>query len=246
MAGETKSAFLHDTHDKLIATPRVRATRARDTRSGPTSPPAFLGFLYEFVDVSDLGFKTPNKHVSFLVQSGPREDALAGTVGACGLPPFRPSPWRTTRWNASSPWSLPVTRRAATATELYSKSCHPRPQEGGALAEYDVKKEWSEWERWASCKPVWVQSGEVAPHLVLKSRVCYRWKPIPEGVKAKARIVVAGFRDPHLTVLTRDAPVLVKTSFHLILQWAACHTATLHNGDCILAFLQGEADTQRP
>ena len=35
-------------------------------------------------------------------------------------------------------------------------------------------------------------------HLILRSRLCYGWKPVPEGQRAKARIVIAGFKDPHL------------------------------------------------
>ena len=105
---------------------------------------------------------------------------------------------------------------------------------------------WAEWEKWSSCKPVWVRQGEIAAHLVLKSRICYRWKPAQEGLRAKARIVIAGLRDPHLTLLTRESPVLAKTSFHLILQWASSHHVLLWNGDCSSAFLQGEPDSERP
>ena len=64
--------------------------------------------------------------------------------------------------------------------------------------------------------------------------------------KPKARIVAQGFRDPHLPLLSRDAPVLAKTSLVLILQWAASHGVSLWNGDCKSAFLQGEPDTERP
>ena len=109
-----------------------------------------------------------------------------------------------------------------------------------------VRKEWAEWERWSSCKEVRVGANEVPNHLILRSRLCYRWKPVPEGQRAKARIVIAGFKDPHLAVLTRDAPVLARTSFHLILQWSSCHRVKLHNGDCKSAFLQGEPDDERP
>ncbi|CAE7442520.1 unnamed protein product [Symbiodinium natans] len=110
-----------------------------------------------------------------------------------------------------------------------------------------LQQEWSEWERWSSCKPVWVRAGEVAAHLILRSRVCYRWKPTADGgQKPKARIVVLGFRDPHLPWLARDAPVLSRTAFHLILQWAASHQVKLHNADCKSAFLQGDPDVERP
>ena len=35
-------------------------------------------------------------------------------------------------------------------------------------------------------------------------------------------------------------------TFVFILQWAACHNVSLHNGDCKSAFLQGEPDNERP
>ena len=86
-----------------------------------------------------------------------------------------------------------------------------------------------------------MKPNEVPAHLILRSRLCYRWKPVPEGQRAKARIVVAGFKDPHLGLLTRDAPVLARTSFHLILQRSACHRVKLWNADAKSAFLQGRA-----
>ena len=111
-----------------------------------------------------------------------------------------------------------------------------------------LRDEWKEWEQWSSCEAVELQENEVDPRLILKSRVCYRWKPKDGGkwFKPKARIVIQGYRDPHLPLLTRDAPVLAKTSFVLILQWAACHNVSLHNGDCKSAFLQGLPDDERP
>ena len=55
-----------------------------------------------------------------------------------------------------------------------------------------------------------------------------------------------GFADPHLPLLSRDAPVLAKTTLVLIIQWAATFNVALWNGDCKSAFLQGEPDTERP
>lgn len=111
-----------------------------------------------------------------------------------------------------------------------------------------LKDEWKEWQTWSSCEQVHVKPGEVDPKLIMRSRVCYRWKPKDGGkwFKPKARIVILGFSDPHLPLLTRDAPVLARTSFMLILQWAACHNVSLHNGDCKSAFLQGLPDDERP
>ena len=107
---------------------------------------------------------------------------------------------------------------------------------------------WNEWLKWSSCKAVYPQPGEVDPKLILKSRICYRWKPKDGGVwyKPKSRIVVLGFADPHLPLLSRDAPVLAKITLVLIIQWAATFRVTLWNGDCKSAFLQGEPDTERP
>ena len=111
-----------------------------------------------------------------------------------------------------------------------------------------LRDEWKEWETWSSCQPVELREGEVDPSLILKSRVCYRWKPKDGGkwFKAKARIVIQGYRDPHLPLLTRDSPVLSKTCFILIIQWSASHGVSLYNADCKSAFLQGLPDVERP
>jgi len=44
-----------------------------------------------------------------------------------------------------------------------------------------LRDEWQEWETWSSCQPVELREGEVDPKLILKSRVCYRWKPKDGG-----------------------------------------------------------------
>ena len=89
-----------------------------------------------------------------------------------------------------------------------------------AIAKKDVpafikamQDEWSEWTKWSSCVAIWPKKGEIDEHLILKSRVCYRWKPKDGGAsfKAKARVVVLGFQDPRLPLLSRDSPVLAKT-----------------------------------
>ncbi len=111
-----------------------------------------------------------------------------------------------------------------------------------------LRDEWKEWEMWSSCQPVELKENEVDPKLILKSRVCYRWKPKDGGkwFKAKARIVLQGYRDPHLPLLTRDSPVLSKTCFILIVQWAASNQVSIFNADCKSAFLQGLPDDERP
>ena len=110
------------------------------------------------------------------------------------------------------------------------------------------KDEWAEWQKWSSCQAVYPKPGEIDPKLILKSRICYRWKPKDGGkwFKPKSRIVVQGYLDPHLPLLSRDAPVLAKGSLVLIIQWASGFNVKLWNGDCKSAFLQGEPDTERP
>ena len=110
-----------------------------------------------------------------------------------------------------------------------------------------VIDEWTEWQKWSSCRPVHVDLRKIDASLILRSRVCFRWKPRSEGgYKPKARIVVAGFKDPHLPLLSRDSPVLSRSGLHCILQWATTLKVPLHSGDCKSAFLQGAADEERP
>ena len=110
-----------------------------------------------------------------------------------------------------------------------------------------VVDEWAEWGKWSSCRPVWCDTSKLDPKLILASRVCFRWKIKADGsLKPKARIVVAGFRDPHLPLLTRDSPVLSRCGLACILQWAASNRTVLANADCKSAFLQGVPDTERP
>ena len=110
-----------------------------------------------------------------------------------------------------------------------------------------VLDEWSEWKKWSSCRPLYVDVNKIDPALILKSRVCFRWKPRGDGTfKPKARIVIAGYKDPHLPLLSRDSPVLSRAGLQCILQWATSLRVPLWTGDCKSAFLQGTADTERP
>ena len=111
-----------------------------------------------------------------------------------------------------------------------------------------ITKEWNEWKKWSSCTKFTGDPSTIPKHLILPSRVCYRWKPIDGGTshKAKARIVIQGFRDPHLPLLSRDAPVLSRIGLMALLQWAASMGTDLVNGDCKSAFLQGKPDDEGP
>ena len=137
-------------------------------------------------------------------------------------------------------------KKQALKKELPWKAMTPEERPSFVAA---VKAEWQEWLKWSSCHPVQMKPGAVDRSLILKSRLCYRWKPKAEEegkYKAKARLVVAGFADPHLPLLTRDSPVLSRAGFMLLLQWSCSQKVALWNGDCRSAFLQGRPDDERP
>ena len=57
------------------------------------------------------------------------------------------------------------------------------------------------------------------PDYVLPSRYVDRWKPQDDGgVAAKSRIVVLGFKDPHVLQLERSAPTPTNEGFTLVMQ----------------------------
>ena len=123
-----------------------------------------------------------------------------------------------------------------------------RPASSEAIA-----KEWRGWLRWGAIRPATASElKSIAKNHILPSRVAYRWKPIPLGRKAKARIVVQGFCDPHLSPLARDFPVLTRAGLLCLLQVCAnifSHKDgpwTLQSADCPSAFLQGGAAPDRP
>ena len=63
--------------------------------------------------------------------------------------------------------------------------------------------------------------------------------------KAKARIVVLGYLDPHLEEIPRDSPTLGRSSRMVILQTIASHGWHLQSFDIKAAFLQGQPQKDR-
>ena len=60
------------------------------------------------------------------------------------------------------------------------------------------------------------------PDYVLPSRYVDRWKPQDDGgILAKSRIVVLGFKDPHVLQLERSAPTPTNEGFTLVMQTMA-------------------------
>ena len=57
------------------------------------------------------------------------------------------------------------------------------------------------------------------PDSVLTSRFVDRWKPTEAGgVKAKSRIVIHGFKDPHVLQLERSVPTPTNEAFTSVMQ----------------------------
>ena len=60
------------------------------------------------------------------------------------------------------------------------------------------------------------------PDYVLPSRFVDRWKATDEGgAKAKSRIVILGFTDPHVLQLVRSAPTPTNEAFTTVMQVCA-------------------------
>lgn len=109
----------------------------------------------------------------------------------------------------------------------------------------------------------WLKTGTVAkilrdqlpPEEVLRCRWVLTWKPIEQSDrdpnqpekhrKAKARLVVLGYLDPHLEDLARDSPTLGRHSRMLLLQLIASRGWDLCSFDIKAAFLQGQPQEDR-
>jgi transposase InsO family protein len=112
----------------------------------------------------------------------------------------------------------------------------------------------------------WLKTGTVsrilrtklAPEQILRCRWILTWKPRDEpssdnaarssklqSHKPKARLVVLGYMDPHLTEVPRDSPTLGKQSKMILLQLIASMGWSLGSFDIKAAFLQGKPQKDR-
>ena len=110
-------------------------------------------------------------------------------------------------------------------------------------------KEWDTWQKYEAVAPLSVEASQAVeaqfpPERILPSRVCYRnknaafkWLPL----KAKARLVCRGDKDPDLLELRRDAPTMTRMSLMVLMQLAASFKDWfLFTADVTGAFLQGD------
>ena len=107
----------------------------------------------------------------------------------------------------------------------------------------------------------WLQTGSVKPLLraqlpeseIIRCRWLLVWKPLdPTDLKpgeathkAKARLVILGFQDPHIEELVRDSPTLGKVPRMLLLQLVSSMQWNLRSFDIKAAVLQGGTDGAR-
>jgi hypothetical protein len=101
-----------------------------------------------------------------------------------------------------------------------------------------------------------IMRDQIPADQILRCRWILTWKPLDvadggadsqnsKQCKAKARIVVLGYLDPHLEEIPRDSPTLGRSSRMVILQTIASHGWHLQSFDIKAAFLQGQPQKDR-
>ena len=65
---------------------------------------------------------------------------------------------------------------------------------------------------------------------------------MPEGRKAKARLVVKGFQDPDIGIVSSDSPTMTRDARMLLLQTVASKRWVVQSFDITTAFLRGKSD----
>ena len=86
---------------------------------------------------------------------------------------------------------------------------------------------------------------KISPNRIMTSRWILTWKPdatLPNGRKAKARLVVRGYQDPELDQVSTESPTLSRDARMLLLQVISSSGWTVQNFDITTAFLRGKSD----
>ena len=93
-----------------------------------------------------------------------------------------------------------------------------------------------------------IMRDKIHPSRILSSRWILTWKEdanMPNGRKAKARLVVKGFQDPDIGSLNSDSPTLTRDSRMLLLQTIASKQWMVQSFDITTAFLRGRSDERK-
>ena len=148
-------------------------------------------------------------------------------------------------------WILLATSAKKQRTEVKLSELTPSEREEFAAAKQ------AEVNNWIKTETLSVMLRDQIPSdQVLRCRWILTWKPLDVadgGVdsqstkqhKAKARIVVLGYLDPHLEEIPRDSPTLGRSSRMVILQTIASHGWQLNSFNIKAAFLQGQPQKDR-
>ena len=91
-----------------------------------------------------------------------------------------------------------------------------------------------------------IKFRQMYPDCVLPSRWVDRWKATDEGgVKAKSRIVILGFKDPHVLQLERSAPTPTNEAFTSVMQVLASTKREAYSSDIKNACGQSRKTTRQ-
>ena len=90
-----------------------------------------------------------------------------------------------------------------------------------------------------------IMRNRIHPSRILSSRWILTWKEdatMPGGRKAKARLVVKGFQDPDIGIVSSDSPTMTRDARMLLLQTVASKRWVVQSFDITTAFLRGKSD----
>ena len=90
-----------------------------------------------------------------------------------------------------------------------------------------------------------IMRDRIHPSRVMSSRWILTWKEDisqPNGRKPKARLVVKGFQDPDIGILSSDSPTLTRDARMLLMQTVSSNHWNLQSFDITTAFLRGRSD----
>ena len=148
-------------------------------------------------------------------------------------------------------WTLLATQSKKQKTEVRLTELTPSERQ-----EFDAAKQ-AEVSNWIKTETLTRMLRNQVPHdQILRCRWILTWKPLDvtgedlsnpntKTHKAKARIVVLGYLDPHIEEIPRDSPTLSRSSRMVILQVLASHAWQLQSFDIKAAFLQGQPQDNR-
>eukprot|EP00435_Cladocopium_sp_Y103_P049059 s1658_g14.t1 len=144
-------------------------------------------------------------------------------------------------------WALLMSEQRKKRVEVRLKDLGEREQQLFASAKH---KEIKAWLHHGTVRKV--AKGKIPDHALMRCRWILNWKDATgeetaadlsnHGKRAKARLVIIGYEDPGIDVVTNDAPTLTKDGRGSVLQAISSHRWELLSFDVSTAFLHGRGD----